>query len=705
MRRNLLALALSAVFVAAHGCGDELISLNDPCAKEHCDVSVCGDKCEEFWLDFLNRDSDGDTIPDYLDNCPNVYNPDQKDSNGNGIGDACEEDNGEKWVDTDGDTVPDHLDNCPTIYNPDQKDSNGNGIGDACEEDDGEEWIDTDGDTIPDHLDNCPTVYNPDQADFNNDGRGDACAAGTQDDPFVISVGDCGVTYRDVNDTSKSTSSLIDAYPGFLHLDESGPEFYYIFKVTKTSRIDISLDAEPAGVDVDIHLLSSLSPLTLVARADRVISQVISPGTYWIVADTYVSNGKPMPGKYGLNVTITPNAAGTKDDPILIGCGPVTVPSAFIDQRSTVDATSNIFTTYPGHENLLQNGPEYIYKFTLREKARFHANLRTPEPSGTDIDLHLLADLAPTLIARSDNRIWRTLDPGTYYLVLDTYQNKRGRFILDVQFRPVAVTGAHTFNDYILKAVDHLEANWARRGYGSSAYTHDLPYGTSVVQKGPLAPLTMCVAAVAETILVAMDIYAKETGDTSVWDHLPARSWASQTDTNIKGHIWVKSSINAGGTSDALTVFGMGMTVPFEELVPGSFVNLNRTGGTGHAVVFLSFLDTNCNEYSHYRSDVVGFKYYSSQGTATNGGFDYRYAVFDGKTVNNCPANARRDTTVIRTDRQNYLNTGIMYHPSAWLKTSLASSIPSLTAPIVIPFDEIKFDGVTIDDAWEGGIP
>ena len=35
-------------------------------------------------------DADGDGIPDSTDNCPNVSNPDQKDSNGNGIGDACE---------------------------------------------------------------------------------------------------------------------------------------------------------------------------------------------------------------------------------------------------------------------------------------------------------------------------------------------------------------------------------------------------------------------------------------------------------------------------------------------------------------------------------------------------------------------------------------------------------------------------------------
>lgn len=36
-------------------------------------------------------DRDHDGIPDFRDNCPDVYNPDQADSDHNGIGDACDE--------------------------------------------------------------------------------------------------------------------------------------------------------------------------------------------------------------------------------------------------------------------------------------------------------------------------------------------------------------------------------------------------------------------------------------------------------------------------------------------------------------------------------------------------------------------------------------------------------------------------------------
>jgi hypothetical protein len=58
-------------------------SLPDPLEEPQPDLST-------ELLDGYPPDSDGDGILDYQDNCPTAYNPDQVDSNGNGIGDACE---------------------------------------------------------------------------------------------------------------------------------------------------------------------------------------------------------------------------------------------------------------------------------------------------------------------------------------------------------------------------------------------------------------------------------------------------------------------------------------------------------------------------------------------------------------------------------------------------------------------------------------
>ncbi|PQJ81782.1 thrombospondin type 3 repeat-containing protein [Polaribacter glomeratus] len=142
----------------------ETIGLDNFCASD-CEPPCKGDK-----------DSDGDGIPDECDNCPEKYNPNQEDSNNDGIGDVCCE--GKEDRDKDG--IPDDCDNCPTRYNPDQKDTDGDGKGDLCDLD-CVEGPDFDKDGWLDACDNCPKNYNPNQSDIDNDGLGDFC-----DPDFVV---------------------------------------------------------------------------------------------------------------------------------------------------------------------------------------------------------------------------------------------------------------------------------------------------------------------------------------------------------------------------------------------------------------------------------------------------------------------------------------------------------------------------------------
>ncbi len=171
------------------------------------------------------KDTDGDGIPDSLDNCPFVPNPSQTDTDHDNVGDAC--DNcptvaNSDQRDTDGDRLGDACDNCVTVANPTQANADGDLFGDACDNcptvpNNTQQDIDhdtfgdacdncpnvaninqadADGDHVGDVCDNCPAVPNPNQLDTDGDGLGDACdncplvANPTQADQDFDRVGD-----------------------------------------------------------------------------------------------------------------------------------------------------------------------------------------------------------------------------------------------------------------------------------------------------------------------------------------------------------------------------------------------------------------------------------------------------------------------------------------------------------------------------------
>ncbi|KAI6650257.1 Thrombospondin-2-like [Oopsacas minuta] len=101
------------------------------------------------------QDSDHDFVGDLCDNCPHHYNELQEDYDQDGIGDVCD-------PDIDGDGVVNEIDNCDRVFNREQTDQDRDGVGDIC--------------------DNCPRIANPEQTNSDEDDLGDVCDSNIDND-------------------------------------------------------------------------------------------------------------------------------------------------------------------------------------------------------------------------------------------------------------------------------------------------------------------------------------------------------------------------------------------------------------------------------------------------------------------------------------------------------------------------------------------
>ncbi len=153
------------------------------------------------------------------------------------------------------------------------------------------------------------------------DGEGNASdAADTWDDGDVEADGDAvddgdaeepacpeGVTcvdsfvFHDERDTSIEGEAVLDGYSCAESIDESGREIVYRVSVPADGFLSTAVYCD-GGVDVDVHILSSLDPASCLDRGNLDAWADVTAGYVWIVADTYVSGGVPQDGPFAIDI-------------------------------------------------------------------------------------------------------------------------------------------------------------------------------------------------------------------------------------------------------------------------------------------------------------------------------------------------------------------------------------------------------------------
>ncbi|MBM4321096.1 MAG: hypothetical protein FJ125_14375 [Deltaproteobacteria bacterium] len=114
--------------------------------------------------------------------------------------------------------------------------------------------------------------------------------------------------FVDSRNTSERRSSCFDRYSCAPTTNESGGDFVYVLRNDVAGTLSVAIDERPDdGIDIDVHLLSDLSGDACVARNDERIVRRIEPGTWYLVADTWVDrSGKAYPGPFRLTVDFQP---------------------------------------------------------------------------------------------------------------------------------------------------------------------------------------------------------------------------------------------------------------------------------------------------------------------------------------------------------------------------------------------------------------
>ncbi len=237
--------------------------------------------------------------------------------------------------------------------------------------------------------------------------------------PVVVS---CGEKLTD--QTNEGPGSLLNNY-SCASFDYSGPEAIYELTVTEKTHLRINTDLELSDslrIFVLRNVLNNSSCVSDIERSGMLVFANLDPGTYFIIVDGI--GGK----KNSFEIEFVCETLSNEDRQI-VSCG-----NLYTNQNNL---SQSEFNFYPIINNYYQlNGPESVYEIEITEKSNIAISVSESNYDDFYVFILLDPDDQSTCIGYGYNGVFATLEPGTYFFVVDSYRYGFGNYDIYFDCKP-----------------------------------------------------------------------------------------------------------------------------------------------------------------------------------------------------------------------------------------------------------------------------
>ncbi|MEM9835307.1 MAG: T9SS type A sorting domain-containing protein [Bacteroidota bacterium] len=236
------------------------------------------------------------------------------------------------------------------------------------------------------------------------------------------------------NQSTVGAGNQITQYPGCTGTTMLGPDRVYVVQKTTAGDLQIGLEITTPGLDMDLFLLSgdcnqftcldASTTSNTITNNEGIVLEDAPIGTYYIIVDQQQAG---IGGNYHLEVS-----CGYLD------CGDVQTLSCGVPYNgSNINGNDDVSVYTRGSQlNVENNGPEIVHSFTTDEAGTVTIDLTN---LSANLELFLLSSCdRGSCLQFSQNpgtnneQIVRSLQPGTYYVVVDGYNGSISDYTLTV---------------------------------------------------------------------------------------------------------------------------------------------------------------------------------------------------------------------------------------------------------------------------------